>query len=74
MITKILRLIENLPAVTCNSTSQHSAKARSDSLALRLKNLMLKTCAIHPQNHLQPAFVKQEEFVFCERWQRHQQT
>jgi len=27
---------------------------------------------IHPQNRLQPVFVKQEEFVFCEQKQRHQ--
>ena len=25
---------------------------------------------IHPQNRLQPVFVKQEEFVFCELGQR----
>ena len=44
----------------------------SSPLILRLKNLMLKTCPIHPQNRLQPVFVKQEEFVFCDQKQSHQ--
>jgi hypothetical protein len=70
MITKILRLIESLPAVTRNSTQWLSAKAASTPLALRLKNLMLKTCAIPPQNPLQPVFIAQEEFVFGERSHR----
>jgi len=70
MITQILRLIECIPAVTRNSTQRLSAKAASTQLALRLKNLMLKTCTIHPQNRLQPVFVKQAEFVFCEPGQR----
>jgi hypothetical protein len=29
---------------------------------------------IHPQNRLQPVFVKQEEFSFCEQKSRHQQS
>ena len=27
---------------------------------------------IHPQNRLQPSFVKQQEFSFCDQTQRHQ--
>jgi len=70
MITKILRLIESLPAVTRNSTQWLSAKAASTPLALRLKNLMLKTSPLPPLNPLQPVFIKQEEFVFGEQSQR----
>ena len=35
---------------------------------------MLKTSHFPPQNRLQPVFVKQEEFVFCERSQSKLQT
>jgi hypothetical protein len=69
MITHILRLIESLPAVTRHSTHRLNATASPHPLALKLKNLILKTCTIHPQNRLQPAFVKQQEFVFCKREQ-----
>jgi hypothetical protein len=70
MITKILRLIECIPPDTRISRPRLSAKAASTPLILRLKNLILKTCAIPPQNRLQPIFVKQAEFVFCELGQR----
>ena len=70
MITKILRLIECIPPVTRNSRPRLSAKAASNPLILRLKKLMLKTCAIPLQNPLQPVFIKQEEFVFGERSHR----
>ena len=63
MITKILRLIESLPEVT----QRLNATASPHPLALRLKNLMLKTSSFHPQNGFQPVFVKQAEFVFCKR-------
>jgi hypothetical protein len=69
MITNILRLIESVPAVPRYLKHQLSATAGSSALALRLKNLMLKTSHFPPQNRLQPVFVKQEEFVFCERRQ-----
>jgi len=72
MITHILRLIESLPAVTRHSTHRLNATASAHPLSLRLKNLILKTCPIHPQNRLQPVFVKQEEFVFCDQKQSHQ--
>jgi len=74
MITKILHIIESITPDTRNSRPRLSAKAASTPLILRLKKLILKTCAIHTQNRFQPAFVKQEEFVFCEQKQRHQQT
>ena len=63
MITHILRLIESLPAVT----QRLNATASPHPLALRLKNLRLKTSSFHPQNGFQPVFVKQAEFVFCKR-------
>jgi len=66
MITKILRLIESLPAVTRNSTQWLIAKAASTPLALRLKNLMLKTCAIHTQNESPNHFAWQSEFLFIQ--------
>jgi hypothetical protein len=69
MITNILRLIESVPAVPRYLKHKLSATAGSSALALRLKNLMLKTSPFPPQNRLQPVFVKQEEFVFCERRQ-----
>ncbi|NBS53802.1 MAG: hypothetical protein EBS96_14550, partial [Spartobacteria bacterium] len=64
----ILRLIPNFPLATIYALPATA----SSPLILRLKNLILKTCPIHPQNPLQPVFVKQEEFVFCEQKQRHQ--
>ena len=63
MITKILRLIESLPAVT----HRLNATTSPHQVALRLKNLILKTSSFHPQNGFQPVFVKQAEFVFCKR-------
>jgi hypothetical protein len=67
MITKILRLIESLPAVTRHSTHRLNATTSPHQLALRLKYLILKTSSFHPQNGFQPVFVKQAEFVFCKR-------
>jgi len=67
MITNILRLIPNFPLATICALPATA----SSPLILRLKNLMLKTCPILPQNRFQPVFVKQEEFVFCEQKQRH---
>jgi hypothetical protein len=68
MITNILRLIPNFTLATIYALPATA----SSPLILRLKYLKLKTCSIHPQNRLQPVFVKQEEFVFCEQKQRHQ--
>jgi hypothetical protein len=66
MITQILRLIESLPAVTRHSTHRLNATASPHPLALRLKNLILKTCSFHPQNESQSRFAWQSEFLFIQ--------
>jgi len=76
MITKILRLIPNFPLATIyalpTTLSRRSREAQrrtataSSPLILRLKNLMLKTCAIHPQNESQSRFAWQSEFLFIQ--------
>jgi len=62
MITKILRLIESLPAVT----HRINATSSPHQLALKLKNLILKTCPIHPQNESPNHFAWQSEFLFIQ--------
>ena len=60
MITHILRLIESLPAVT----QRLNATASPHPLALRLKNLMLKTSSFRPQTQFPSYFARQSEFLF----------
>ena len=66
MITHILRLIESLPAVTRHSTHRLNATTSLHPLALRLKNLMLKTRSFLPQNESQSRFAWQSEFLFIQ--------
>ena len=66
MITHILRLIESLPAVTRQSTHRLNATTSAHQLALRLKNLMLKTRSFLPQNESQSRFAWQSEFLFIQ--------
>jgi hypothetical protein len=62
MITKILRLIECIPPVTLNSRPRLSAKAASNPLILRLKNLIDET-KFHPSGCLRQSFSASLRFL-----------
>jgi hypothetical protein len=62
MITKILRLIECIPAVTRHSTQKRSATASPHPLALRLKNLIDET-KFHPSGSLRQSFSASLRFL-----------
>jgi hypothetical protein len=58
LILKLKNLIDE--------TKFHPSGCLRQSFSASLRFLKLKTWTIHPQNPLQPVFIKQEEFVFGE--------
>ena len=62
LILKLKKLIDE--------TKFHPSGCLRQSFSASLRFLKLKTWTIHPQNRFQPVFIKQEEFVFCERTHR----